>query len=125
MEAEGRVIGAVEVVNEAVVEKERRPHNTFLTKVSHEELETDQSKDTQAENGQDHDVSELLHRLDEGTNDGLQAWEEGAERGQWNPPDLCPNAIDSVLPNRLSLNAIDSVLMLQTQSYLIDSVLTL
>ena len=101
VEVEGGVIGAVEDVNEAAVEI-RRPQDTLLTEVPHEELQTDEGKDTQAEHGQDHDVGQLLHRLDEGPNDGLQTWEEGAERDQWNPKDLLPQRC------RLSLNAVDS-----------------
>lgn len=35
--------------------------DTFLLKVSHEELQTNQSKDAKAEHCQDHDISQLLH----------------------------------------------------------------
>lgn len=35
--------------------------DTFLPQVSHEELQTNQSKDTEAEHSQDHDITQLLH----------------------------------------------------------------
>lgn len=35
--------------------------DTFLPKVSHEELQTNQSEDTETEHRQDHDISQLLH----------------------------------------------------------------
>lgn len=47
------------------------PINTLLAQVAHEELETNEGKDTQAEDSQDHHIRKLLHRLDQGTNDGL------------------------------------------------------
>lgn len=50
------------------------PEDTLLAQVAHEELETDEGKDTQAEDGQDHHIRKLLHRLDQGANNGLEAW---------------------------------------------------
>lgn len=51
-----------------------RPDHTLLAQVSHEELQSDEGKDAQAEDGQDHHVRQLLHRLDQGAHNGLQAW---------------------------------------------------
>ena len=51
-----------------------RPDHTLVAQVAYEELETDEGKDTQAEDGQDHHIRKLLHRLDQGAYDGLQAW---------------------------------------------------
>lgn len=50
------------------------PDHTLVAQVAHEELETDKGKDTQAEDGQDHHIRKLLHRLDQGAHNGLQAW---------------------------------------------------
>lgn len=49
------------------------PEHTLVAQVSHEELETDEGKDAQAEDGQDHHIRKLLHRLDQGAHNGLQA----------------------------------------------------
>lgn len=35
--------------------------DTFLAQVSHEELQANQSEDTEAKHGEDHDVSQLLY----------------------------------------------------------------
>lgn len=51
-----------------------RPDHTFVAQVAHEELQTDEGEDAQAEDGQDHHVRKLLHRLDQGAHNGLQAW---------------------------------------------------
>lgn len=48
--------------------------HTLVAQVAHEELETDEGKDAQAEDGQDHHIRKLLHRLDQGAHNGLQAW---------------------------------------------------
>lgn len=37
------------------------PEYTLLAQVAHEKLETNQSKDAQAEDGQDHHIRQLLH----------------------------------------------------------------
>lgn len=58
------------VVQKSLV-KVDRPDHTLLAQVAHEELETNQGKDAQAEDSQDHHVRELLHRLDQGTHNGL------------------------------------------------------
>lgn len=50
------------------------PDHTLVAQVAHEELETDEGKDAQAEDGQDHHIRKLLHRLDQGAHNGLQAW---------------------------------------------------
>lgn len=47
--------------------------DTLLTQISHEELQADEGKDAQAEDGEDHHISKLFHRLDQSANDGLQA----------------------------------------------------
>lgn len=38
-----------------------RPEHALLAQVAHEKLETNQSKDAQAEDGQDHHIRQLLH----------------------------------------------------------------
>lgn len=50
------------------------PEHTLVAQVAHEELETDEGEDAQAEDGQDHHIRKLFHRLDQGTHNGLQAW---------------------------------------------------
>lgn len=50
-----------------------RPQDTLVAQVSHEQLKSDEGKDAEAEDSQDHDISQLLHRLDKCTNDGFQA----------------------------------------------------
>lgn len=49
------------------------PDHALVAQVAHEELETDEGKDAQAEDSQDHHIRKLLHRLDEGAHNGLQA----------------------------------------------------
>lgn len=56
-----------------VVDAVRRAADALLPQVSHEELQADEGEDAEAEDGEDHHVGELLHRLNQGTNDGLQA----------------------------------------------------
>lgn len=51
-----------------------RPDHALLAQVSHEELQANEGKDAQAEDGKDHHVWQLLHRLDQGAHNGLQAW---------------------------------------------------
>lgn len=46
--------------------------DAFLSQVSHEELQANESEHAEAEDGEDHDVSQLLHRLNQSTNDSLQ-----------------------------------------------------
>lgn len=46
-----------------------------MPEVPHEELQADEGKDAQAEDGEDHDIRELLHRLDQRPDDRLQPWE--------------------------------------------------
>ena len=50
------------------------PLQAFVPQVAHEELQPDEREHAQTEHGQDHDVRELLHRLDQGAHDGLQAY---------------------------------------------------
>ena len=58
-----------------------RPLYTFIPQVAHEQLQPDESKDTQTEHREDHDVRQLLHRLDQGPHDGLQACKENQREG--------------------------------------------
>lgn len=66
-----KTLGAI--IQECLVEVDW-PDDTLLAQVPHEKLETNEGKDTQAEDSQDHHIRKLLHRLDQGTDDGLQAW---------------------------------------------------
>ena len=50
-----------------------RPLHAFIPQVAHKELQPNQCKHAQTEHSQDHDIRELLHRLDQGSHDGLQA----------------------------------------------------
>lgn len=52
----------------------RGPAHALLTQVPHEELQPHERKDTQAEDGEDHDVGQLFHGLDQGSYNGLQPW---------------------------------------------------
>lgn len=58
--------GAVGVV------KQREVAHTLVAEVAHEELQADEREDTEAEDCEDHDVGQLLHRLDQSPHDGLQ-----------------------------------------------------
>lgn len=49
------------------------PDDTFLPQIPHEELQSNKCKHTKTEDGQNHHVRQLLHRLDQGAHDGLQA----------------------------------------------------
>lgn len=51
------------------------PDDTLVPQISHEELQTNEGKDTEAENGEDHHIWQLLHRLDQSANNGLQTFE--------------------------------------------------
>jgi len=69
--AEKRVVGGdVAAVGGVVADW---PAHTLLPQVAHEELQADEREDAEAEHGEDHDVRQLFHRLDEGADDGLQA----------------------------------------------------
>lgn len=48
--------------------------HALLPQVAHEELQSDEGEDAEAEHGEDHHVRKFFHRLDQCTNDGLQAW---------------------------------------------------
>lgn len=61
------------VGGQAAVEAVRRAAHALLPQVSHEELQADEGEDAQAEDSEDHHVSQLLHRLDQSAHDGLQA----------------------------------------------------
>lgn len=61
------------VGRQAVVDAVCCAADAFLSQVSHKELQADEGEDAQTEDGEDHHVCQLLHRLDESTDDGLQA----------------------------------------------------
>lgn len=61
------------VGGQAVVDTMRRAADALLPQVSHEELQADESEDAQTEDGEDHHIGEFLHRLDQSSDDGLQA----------------------------------------------------
>lgn len=46
--------------------------NTFLVQNPHEELLTNQGKDAEAKESEDHHVHQLLHRAQQGPDDNLQ-----------------------------------------------------
>lgn len=50
-----------------------RPEDALVAEVPHEQLQSDQCKDAETEDSQDHHIRQLLHRLDESTHNGLQA----------------------------------------------------
>lgn len=64
-----RAIGAIELSEVTY---------TLVPQVAHEKLQANEGKDTEAEDSEDHHVSQLLHRLDQGSHDCLQAWESEA-----------------------------------------------
>lgn len=47
--------------------------HALLSQVAHEELQANEGEDAEAEHGEDHDVRQLLYRLDQCADDGLQA----------------------------------------------------
>lgn len=61
-----RTIGAVEL---------SKVTHTLVPQVAHEELKANEGKDAEAEDGEDHHVGQLLHRLDQGSHYCLQAWD--------------------------------------------------
>lgn len=66
----------------------REVANALVPQVAHEELQADEGKDAEAENREDHHIGQLLHRLDQGPHDGLQAWgRRGGARSH--PRHLC------------------------------------
>lgn len=66
-----RRVGAVRGVDTVV-----QAADTLLPQEAHEKLQANQSKHAQTEDGQDHHVRQLLHRLDQSTHDGLQTFME-------------------------------------------------
>jgi len=48
-----------------------RPFDTFLPQISHEELQANESKHAETEDGEDHDIRQFLHRLNQGANNGF------------------------------------------------------
>lgn len=61
-----------EISIRCVAAKQRWNQDTLLPQVSHEELQTNQSEYTEAEHRQDHDVRQLLHCLNESSDNRLQ-----------------------------------------------------
>lgn len=59
-------------VRHMVARQQWQHQDTFLPQVSHKKLQTNQCKDTEAKHCQDHDISQLFHCLDEGSNNRLQ-----------------------------------------------------
>lgn len=55
--------------------------HALLPQVAHEQLQSDEGEDAEAEHGEDHHVRKFLHRLDQRADDGLQAWVGGRVRG--------------------------------------------
>lgn len=55
------IVAMVTSVRCVVAKQHRRYQDTFLPQVTHEELQTNQSEDTEAKHCQDHDISKLLH----------------------------------------------------------------
>ena len=68
-------IGAVGAV------EHREVADALVPQVAHEELKADEGEDAEAEDREDHHIGQLLHRLDQGPHDGLQAWGRQAEHG--------------------------------------------
>lgn len=66
-------VKALAAVGQVALRDVDRPNHALVAQVAHEELEADEGEDAQAEDSQDHHIRKLLHRLDEGTHDGLQA----------------------------------------------------
>lgn len=62
-----------DVGRQAVIDTMCCAADAFLPQVSHEELQANKSEDAQTEDGEDHHISEFLHRLDQSSDDGLQA----------------------------------------------------
>lgn len=46
--------------------------DALLSQEPHEKLQADEGEDAETEDRQDHHVRQLLHRLDQSTDDGLQ-----------------------------------------------------
>lgn len=69
------------VGRQAAIDAVRRAADALLPQVSHEELQADEREHAQAEHGEDHHVGQLLHRLDQGAHDGLQACRTAGGRG--------------------------------------------
>lgn len=56
--------------------------DALLPQQPHEELQTDEGEHAEAEDGQDHHVCQLPHRLDQRAHNGFQTFTE--EDGRWN-----------------------------------------
>ena len=78
---------AVEGVVDRGVVPERETH-ALLAQVAHEELQADEGEHTEAEDSEDHDVRQLLDRLDQSPHDGLQAWGRGRGGKGWEHRDI-------------------------------------
>lgn len=54
--------------------------DAFLSQKAHKELQADEGEHTETENGQDHHIGQLPHRLDQSTDYRLQTWKY---KGNW------------------------------------------
>ena len=71
----GPVVADKSVIGvEGGVDAVGRAADALLTEDPHEELQADEGEHAQTEHGKDHHVGQLLHWLDQSTNDGLQTW---------------------------------------------------
>ena len=72
---QGRVwaVGGVEAVCEAA--------DALLPQQPHEKLQADEGEHAETEDGQDHHVGQLLHRLDQSADNGLQTLTDAGRFG--------------------------------------------
>lgn len=54
----------------------REAADALLAQQPHEELQANESENAETEDGQDHHICQLLHRLDQSADDGLQTLAE-------------------------------------------------
>ena len=66
-------VGGVDAVCEAA--------DALLPQQPHEKLQADEGEHAETEDGQDHHVGQLLHRLDQSANNGLQTLTEAMKFG--------------------------------------------
>lgn len=69
-----------------------RPGHALVPQVPHEELQPNECKDAKTEDGQNHYIRQLLHRLDQGAHDGLQACQLIHDENTHIPTRMCTNA---------------------------------
>lgn len=74
-----KAIGSFSAIDVCVIEEHGqvltvanwRPFDTFLPQISHEQLQANESKHAETEDGEDHDIRQFLHRLNQGSNNGF------------------------------------------------------